>query len=69
MDVPSKERTRAMKISVTLTIDMTPEDVDAWCVEYGVERSEVRGDVKGYVINSVQSQLFGVAGIEGVTGR
>jgi len=40
-----------MKISITLTIDVDPEQ---WADNYGIEKSDVRGDVKTYVHNAVQ---------------
>ena len=40
-----------MKISITLTIDVDP---DEWADNYGIEKSEVREDVKTYVRTAVQ---------------
>lgn len=35
-----------MKIAMTITIEI---DADAWAAEYGIDRSEVREDVRRYV--------------------
>ncbi|WP_157877636.1 hypothetical protein [Streptomyces kanamyceticus] len=35
-----------MKVRITITVDV---DADAWALDYGLERSEVRGDVKDYI--------------------
>jgi hypothetical protein len=39
-----------MKVRIVLTVDVDPE---AWANEYGVDRSEVREDVKRYVGTSM----------------
>ena len=41
-----------MKIRVSFTIDV---DEEAWSLEYGVDKSEVRQDVKSHVLNALQS--------------
>lgn len=40
-----------MKVRVTLVVDV---DQEAWCEEYGTERSNVREDVKSYVLTNIQ---------------
>lgn len=40
-----------MKVQIKLTVDV---DVAAWCVEYGCERSEVREDVKTYLVDQIR---------------
>lgn len=40
-----------MKISITLTIDVDPNE---WAENYGIDKSEVREDVKTYVHSTVQ---------------
>jgi uncharacterized alkaline shock family protein YloU len=41
-----------MKIVVQLVVEVDPE---AWADEYGVNKSEVRQDIKDYVLNNVQN--------------
>lgn len=41
-----------MKIVVSVTIEVDP---DEWAGNNGIERSEVRSDVKEYVLNSVKA--------------
>ena len=43
-----------MKIKVEVTLDV---DVEAWMLNYGVEKSDVRGDVKFYFENICREQL------------
>ena len=43
-----------MKIKIEFTVDV---DVDAWELNYGTNRNEVRDDVKGYIKNIALSQL------------
>ena len=43
-----------MKIKIEFTVDV---DVDAWDLNYGTNRNEVRDDVKGYIKNIALSQL------------
>lgn len=43
-----------MKISVTQTVEVDPAK---WALEYGVEKSEVRKDVKEYFANYCQDQV------------
>jgi hypothetical protein len=43
-----------MKVRVTMTVDVDPA---RWEEDFGVPRSEMREDVKTYVIGTVQGQL------------
>ena len=43
-----------MKIKIEFTVDVDPE---AWELNYGTSRNEIRNDVKGYVENIVLGQL------------
>ena len=43
-----------MKIKIEFTVDVNP---DAWELNYGTNRNEVRDDVKGYIKNIALSQL------------
>ena len=43
-----------MKIKIEFTVDVDP---DAWELNYGTNRNEVRDDVKGYIKNIALSQL------------
>ncbi len=45
-----------MKVRVTVTVEIDP---DAWMQTYGVERDEVRRDVREYVEGSVH-ELAGI---------
>lgn len=45
-----------VKVSITVTVDVDPA---GWAAEYGCERSEVRQDVRRYVVDAV-TQLPGV---------
>lgn len=49
-----------MKVKITLTVDV---DSEVWASEYGLDKSEVRADVKSKVQNDVYSQLVDVLGI------
>lgn len=40
-----------MKISMTVTIDVNP---DEWCTEFGQNPTEVRDDVKSYMLTLIQ---------------
>jgi hypothetical protein len=42
------------KFPVTLDIEMPDDAVDAWCAAFGTKPSEVRADVKAYILNAVQ---------------
>lgn len=35
-----------MKVRITITVDV---DADTWAFEYGVDRKDVRADVKDYI--------------------
>ncbi len=43
-----------MKIKIDFTVDVDP---DAWELNYGTPRSEIRDNVKDYVLNIVLGQL------------
>ena len=43
-----------MKIKIEFTVNVDP---DAWELNYGTGRNEIRDDVKGYVQNIVLGQL------------
>ena len=43
-----------MKIKIEFTVDVDP---DAWELNYGTNRNEVRDDVKGYIRNIALRQL------------
>tara|TARA_Y100000361_G_scaffold31462_1_gene26330 strand:+ start:293 stop:529 length:237 start_codon:yes stop_codon:yes gene_type:complete len=49
-----KNRREKMKIKIEFTVDVDPE---AWELNYGTGRNEIRNDVKGYVENIVFGQL------------
>ena len=40
-----------MKISITLTIDVDP---NKWAENYGIDKADVRDDIKTYVHTAVQ---------------
>lgn len=46
-----------MRIAVQMVIEV---DAEAWAEEYGIEKADVRQDVKNYVLNGIQT----AAGIE-----
>ena len=46
-----------MKIKVTVTLDVDPE---AWVLNYGIERAEVRDDVKTYFEHVCREQLIAI---------
>jgi hypothetical protein len=46
-----------MKIKINFTVDI---DVDAWCLAYGDEPSEVREAVKCYVEYGAKAQFDGL---------
>ena len=46
-----------MKIKINFTVDV---DVDAWCLAYGVEPSEVREDVRCYIEFGTHDQFDGL---------
>lgn len=41
-----------MKIVVQVVVEVDPE---AWADEYGIDKSEVRGDIKQYVLSNLQN--------------
>ncbi len=43
-----------MKIAIRITLDV---DVDEWIEAFGVEKSDVREDVKEYVINGIRNDM------------
>ena len=43
-----------MRVLVKVVLDVDPE---AWALEYGIERSEVRGDVQTYFADFCRGQL------------
>jgi len=43
-----------MKIKIEFTVDVDPE---AWELNYGTSRNEIRDNVKDYVLNIVLHQL------------
>lgn len=43
-----------MKIRITQTVNIDPA---AWALEYGLERNEVRDDVKSYFENWLQEHV------------
>ena len=43
-----------MKILITMTLDV---DREAWATEYGLPLTEVRQDVRNYIIAGVQADL------------
>jgi hypothetical protein len=43
------------KFPVTLDIEMPPAAVAAWCAEFKAKPSEVRADVKAYILDIVQN--------------
>jgi hypothetical protein len=43
-----------MKVRISFTLDV---DDEAWAVEYGIDKSEVRKDVQTYVEYGVQADL------------
>lgn len=44
-----------MKIKVTFTLDVDPE---AWALEYGIQRKDVRADVQSYFEYNAKEQLI-----------
>ena len=49
---------RSMTVTVTLRVEV---DVKAWRLEYDIERTELRQDVKLHVLTTVQGQLANLA--------
>ena len=45
-----------MKIRISFTLDIDP---DAWALEYGIAKSEVREDVQTYISESTHSEMSG----------
>jgi hypothetical protein len=43
-----------MKIAVKVTVEMTPEQVESYADVNGVERTEVRDDVRRYILSALQ---------------
>ena len=43
-----------VKVAITVTVNV---DVDAWTETYGVNRADVRTDVREHVTNSIMEQL------------
>jgi hypothetical protein len=43
-----------MKIALRVTIEMTPEQVEAYCAIAGVDRHEIREDIANYVRTALQ---------------
>lgn len=41
-----------MKIAVTVVIEV---DAEAWADEYGIDKADVRDDIKQYVLTGVQT--------------
>ena len=50
---------KTIKVRVSFVVEI---DADGWCEEYGIERREVRNDVKMYIENGVRS-YFDFAGL------
>lgn len=46
-----------MKVRIEFTVDI---DVDAWMLDYGIDRGEVNADVKKYVKYGVMEHLAGL---------
>ena len=44
-----------MKIKVTFTLDVDPE---AWALEYGIPKKEIRADVQSYFEYTAREQLL-----------
>ena len=44
-----------MKIKVQFTVDVNP---DVWCDAYGVDRADVRDDVREYARNAVTAWII-----------
>ena len=44
-----------VKVKITFTLDINP---DAWCLEYGVPRENVRADVQSYFEHIAIEQLI-----------
>jgi hypothetical protein len=56
MTVPGtdEEDLDPMKIALKVTIEMTPEQVAAYCAVAGIDRSDIRGDLESYVRTALQ---------------
>jgi hypothetical protein len=42
-------------IDLRVRIELTPEQEQAWCREYGIEPAELRADVRRYVETGLQN--------------
>lgn len=60
--------TDPLKVSINLTVELTQEAMESWCLNYAIDekRSAIRDDVKRYVFYTVQGQLDEIIG-EGIT--
>jgi hypothetical protein len=43
-----------MKIALKVTVEMTPEQVEDYCLLEGVDRNEIRDDIRRYVEAALQ---------------
>lgn len=57
-----------MVVTIKLRVEMTDEQIAAYCNEYGLDRSRFREDIKGYALNNLmQSPGLEASGFESVT--
>jgi hypothetical protein len=48
----------AMKVRLTVTIELDDAAQEAWMLNYGVEKNEIRNDVKRHFGNQVTGEDF-----------
>ena len=54
-----------MKIALRVTIEMAPEQVEAYCAAVGVDRGELREDIASYVRTAIKAAPdFTIAGVD-----
>jgi hypothetical protein len=51
---PATTRGNDMKVRINATLDIPAEGVEAWLLEYGCDREEIREDIRTYVRTMLQ---------------
>jgi len=47
------------RLSFRISIEMTPEQVEDYCVEYGSDPADLREDIQSYILTMVQGCAAG----------
>jgi predicted transcriptional regulator len=54
-----------MRIVVKVAVEMTPDQVAAYCADNGVDRGEIREDIRSYIRTALQdSPALGESGAD-----